>query len=699
MLYANDIFTLNVRRVRLLATALESDRAWFISMEPGNVWPEVTTLSSIADLDAIPPEKLEARRVTAAMRAVRDSRWKRISALVGPEKPNLDIFDPHLRGPMVAARAAKLGCSQRSLCKDLRQYWTGGQTRAALLPQLDRCGRTGMHITAGRGAKPKGDYKVFPLTSDDIQNFKHFIEKVYLKDRRVSITAAFDKMLAACYVSVDGNNEPCLKSIGARPSDRQFRHYLNVNYTKEYQKRCRLGDKEYERELAAKLGTALADCLGVGHYFEIDATIIDLWAVLEVDVRRIVGKPTLFLIVDRASGLIVGFYLGLENPSWAGARQAIYSMAGDWAALCASYGVKYNPEDWPAAGVFPKQFLADRGEMLTKASNYVADDLHIGVANLPSQAPQKKPLVECSFKLIHQTIQADAPAYDPPKEAHRRCGKHYEQDAVLTVREVGRVILLAIIAQNRKPRRSTEGLNLRQLAKGILPSPIALWNDGIVSRSGLLTRFSEEHVRTALLTKEVANVAGEGITFRNLYYTCPEGVAKDWFARARRGGFPVTVSFDLRLVDTILVHDPDGSGELFRATLTSRSEKYRGLCFSEVKYYSKLEAALQTPIANARAEAMFGFRKNIAPTITTATARYEAVKTSTSRKARRADTVNDRQTERAAERQRLASAPRPDVTAPPADVVELHAKKVKDGTNGPSLKQLMQTQRERLLNG
>src|SRR5690606_24251979 len=95
---------------------------------------------------------------------------------------------------------------------------------------------------------------------------------------------------------------------------------------------------ENKRGLCARYGVR-SDCLGVGHYYEIDATIADIYLVSSEDVNKIIGKPTLYLIIDRKSRLIVGFYFGLENASWNGAMQAILCISENKRGLCARYGV------------------------------------------------------------------------------------------------------------------------------------------------------------------------------------------------------------------------------------------------------------------------------------------------------------------------------------------------------------------------
>lgn len=707
MLFRNDIFVLHSQRLRLLTVVADSNAAWVIALDDAHAWPRALPWSDIAQLNAERTSIVSGKKLAAAISAECDAAMARLAPLVARVP---DIFDKRIRSRQVRQRAGELGCSPSTLYKHLRRYWQRGQCREALMPDFAKCGRRGKGITAKRGPNKSTDYAIYQLTTEDLAHFKRVLKKKYLKDKRSSIAATFQAVLEERYTFLDGNGDPQIRPLGSRPTERQFRHFLRQMCSTEAVIRGREGDKEFEQNHAPKLGTVLADCLGVGHYYEIDATIADLWLVLEQTRSRIIGKATLYLIVDRASNLIVGFYVGLEYPSWAGARQAILSIAQDKAELCRMYGVKYDPADWPAHQVFPKQFLADRGEMLSKASDYVSDDLQIGVANLPADSPQKKPLVECNFKLVHAVIKDVAPAYQPPDEAMKRRGKHYEQDACLTIKEFTTTILEAIIARNRLEMKKFN-LGLKQIAAGVRPTPIALWNDGIVRRSGLLTRFTEEHVRQALLTKEPASVTGEGIVFRGCYYTCPEALAAGWFVRGRKGVFEVTVAYDSRLVDTIYVHDPSGSGKVYLGTLTPRSDKYRGLSFAEVSVFETMLSKMTPDIAQARAQTMLDLHTRLNPVFEGAKRELAAQGPARSRSARRADTRPDRELERRKERQAFGGArPAATITTPPAPVVALSRSKHKrtndvDAANpttqaGPkTTAQLLRDARMRMIHG
>jgi putative transposase len=651
MLYRNDIFDFENQNYRLLHVYAPANLAWVISLDEPFSWPEAIPWSEISALTAITsPSEIKFREPSTAMKERQAAALERVTPLISHIP---DIFAAKERGRLVEQRAQQMGCSERTLHKDLRRYWQGGQNPDALLADYHHCGRAQEGITSGRGRQPMAGHAIYQLTEQDLEYFKAAIEKIYLKDSRISVAAVYQRVLEKNYTVLDGNGTAYIRPHGSRPTLKQFKHFLYSNYPLEVRIRGREGNKDFERDHRAKLGTVMADCLGVGHYYEIDATIADVYLVSSQSVDQIIGKPTLYLIIDRKSRLIVGFYVGMEHASWVCAMEAILSISADKHDLCARYDVQYEPEDWPAHQVFPKEFLADRGEMISMASAQVSDGLQVTVTNLPGLRPDWKPLVECSFKLTHESIRDVTPAYDPPSNATKRRGKHYEKDACLTLKDFSKIILESIITHNRKAMRSY-ALSLEELTAGLEPSPISLWNHNIVERAGLLTRFPENHIRYALLPQDTATVTEEGIIFRGCHYTCSHAVEKGWFVNARKTRFRITVSYDSRLVDTIYVHGLKATGERFPATLTSRSDKYRSLSFAEVKFYEALRSAARPSIEQSRAQANMEFHRKVDPVTAAAKKKLRDSGKKKSRTARRADVKEDRQDELRAERQALA---------------------------------------------
>lgn len=656
MLYRNDVFQLNQVRYRLLEVFASKNEAWIISLHDDTPWPQALDWSAICGLEATPGDETPlVRKISESMQNKRNQAWARIKQLVFKVP---EIFEPQQRNAMVKAQASEAKCSERTVHKDLRRYWLGGQSMAALLPDYHHCGHyegnVSNYTTSGRGGPPKSGHGVYQITSDDVAHMRDAIEGQYLKDKRISITATHQRLLENHYTVTDGNGKRFIRPLGEHPSLRQFQHFLKQNYSLEQRLRGREGDKDFERDHRQKLGTVAADCQGIGHYYEIDATIVDLYGVSSSDINVIVGKPTLYLIIDRKSRLIVGFYLGFEHPSWSGAMEAICSISADKQALCARFGVDYDPEDWPAHEVYPKEFLADRGsEMTSKNSNHICDDIQIGVTNLPSQRADWKPLVECGFKLIQTSMQDIAPGFDPPENAMRRQGKKYDKDACLNLKQLGKIVLEAIIARNRKPSKHFE-LSLSEIAAGVVPSPINIWNHDIVHRSGALSRFPESRVRRALLPRDEAFVTEEGIVFKGVYYTCAEAISRGWFIQARKKRFRTLVSYDARLADCIYVHDRNVGGEPYLATLTARSEKYRGLSFAEIRVYEGMSKSLAPSITETRHQVDMEFHEKTTPTIARAKKDLKRMSNGKSRSSRRKDTKDARAMERRTERQETA---------------------------------------------
>lgn len=654
MLYRNDVFELDGVRMRLLQADIPGNVAWCISLDSPVAWPICLPYTQVADLSSVTSGEVSHREHSQPCLLKCDTAWKRLEPLLKRHGDNL--YEPRMRNQFVVEYAQEHKCSQKTLRKDLRRYWQRGQNKFALMPDYANSGRyQGVgeddlpQITAGRGRKSRDGTPIFQVTSSDAQYMRQVIESYYLKSTNITAKDAYDELVERHYQYEDGNQNLYARPLGERPSLTQFRHFLRNHYDIETRLRKRKGNADYEREDRKVLGTVLADCLGVGHYYEIDATIVDLYLVSREDRNKIIGKPTLYLIIDRKSRLIVGFYFGLENASWNAALQAILSIAEDKRALCARYGIEYDPNDWPAHMVFPLEFLGDRGDMITHASENIAQGLQVIVTNLPSKRPDWKPLVECGFRLLHHTLRPVTPAYDPPSNATRRRGKHYEKDACLTVPEFGNVILNAIIQHNRREILNYE-LTPTEMLAGVRPSPLELWNHGIVSRAGLLTRYPEEKVRFALLRKETATVTEKGVEFLDCYYSFPEAIARKWFETARKNRFKVTVSYDPRLVDQIYVHALNGKGEPHLATVTERSHKYTGLSFEEVRYYELLRQQIRKESEHERLQNTLDFRRRVKPVIAHAKEQLNA-KDKKSRSARRADTKPARNQELALERQ------------------------------------------------
>lgn len=704
MLLKNDLVALNGTAMRILDIDHSQDLCWMFPVDDEKGLPIAYRHSQIAHISPL-TGTVKASTKNPSPTAIRraNKSWKRIEPLVA----NSAIYDPQTRNQLILDQANAIGCSPTTILKDLRRYWAGGQTMAALMGRFQNSGRVAedgpIHQ---RGRKPKyGEHdESYLVTRADKKNFDKIIRKHYLKDRTVSVPAAYQRLVESHYSYLDGNQVRQLKPDGERPSLRQFRYFLLNNYSLEERLRHRLSDKDFERNNRPVTGYDLQDCLGIGHIYEIDATIADVWLVATKDKARIIGKPTLYLIYDKFSRLIVGFYVGLEAASWPAARHAIVSIAEDKAALCRRYGIQYNPSDWPATGAYPQTFVGDRGEMFSKNSSLLATNMSIIVRNPPSLRPDRKGTVECGFKLIQQTMADSVAGYEPPDNPKKRRGKKYDKDACLNLDEFTAVLMKAIIKHNRSVMKGYP-LTAEMLSQGVRPIPTELWAEDLKRRTGALTRFDEEFVRFALLPEDKATVTREGIRFRGCYYTCSEAMKRHWLVNAGQRKFTLDISYDKRLVDNIYIHDDTSETGYIEAVLTPRSADYKGLSFDEVDAYERLRAELRHEAEQTNTQERSHFHADIDPIVAQAKKEAQQVTKGKTRASRKKDIAPDRLEERRARRQQEVSIKHKTITPDKtADVVPFASKKKSVPSDLPaptatSLTDRLRQKHQEMLNG
>jgi putative transposase len=666
MLCRNDVFTdlTKSRRARLLHANVSTDEAVTFDMSAPDGLPIIESLSLrikgerlgtlIIERGQLTP--LNDKRASAKSQARRDTAWARIEPLVS----QVEIYSKETRYALIEERARRVKCSVVTLLKDLRRYWVGGQTKAALLGKFHRCGHKSSTHETSAGRKPHlADYIIFRVKPNDEANMKEAIDRTYLKAdglTAATVTDAYQRLLESHYSYNDGNGKRIIKELGDRPTLRQFYSFLYKHYSIETITRRRKSDSEFERNHAAKIGSIQQDCLGVGHIYEIDATIADVFLVASKDRSRIIGKPTLYLVIDRRSRLIVGFYVGLEAPSWPAAMHAILSISENKASLCGRYNVPYAAEDWPADAVYPGMFLADRGEILSRDSSLVVNGLQITIGNLPKQRPDYKPLVECGFKLMHREMVDSVPGYEPPENVFKRQAKRFDKDASLTLDEFISIIIKIIITHNRTAMPNFP-LSIDSMSRGIRAIPREIWNDEAPRRMGSLTRFDEEYVRFSLLPADKAVITRGGIQFNGCFYSAPVAVESGWFVRAGNGTKSIDISYDRRLVDSIYLHDDKDPTKFYVAHLLEKSAEYRGLSFAEVQAYESLKRRLQPEYEQIRRQERSDFHAHADPIAKHARHQTKLASKGKSRSARKADIVGDRTDERRVRRQEEAAMP------------------------------------------
>lgn len=701
------------RLLRLDATPVKDDllgqtevvgTAWLILLGAPQALPRRVTLEELNDQywklkrDELRPQPAKSELFVTEMQALAKPPSaasirlsERAYARIEPLVDNPDIFEPSSRHALLVARSKEPGTgTPKTLLKDLRNWWQGGQTQDALLGYYSNCARPATVGTAGRGRRKvksieaqafgsdetqteasdadAGEVKKglapYQLTQEDLDYMRDVIETFFFdKKVRRTLSKTLQELHERHYSYVDGNGFEYLRPAHECPSYRQLSYFLRSNYPTEVIQKERKGEKRFAQEDRSTEGSIQLECHGVGHIYEFDATILDLPLVSSNSRNDIVGKPTLYLIIDRHSRLIVGWYMGFENANYSAAMQAILSIGEDKEALCKELGLPYDPADWPAHGVLPEMFLADQGELTHKKARRIARSIRSTISNVPGLRPDWKPLVECGFAMIHQVISPNAPGFTPDAETRKRRSVNRDRDIALKLNEARQLILSAIITHNKSAQLGYP-LTVEQAADGVRPIPRDLWRHSVLRRMGKLDQMDYEKLRVELMPRSTATVSEDGIQFEQMYYSCPEAQARGWLVDGRRRRMPLDVAFDYRLVDEIVVYAPNKTGESFVAKLTGDSVMFSGMSLKEVKQHFDRVDALGAGSVEAKRQALFEHKQRTKPTIDKAVAEAKAANKGVSRSSRRADTAVARQTELQLERLRTAGVQLPPAAAP-----------------------------------
>ncbi|MDY0744786.1 Mu transposase C-terminal domain-containing protein [Paucibacter sp. R3-3] len=598
------------------------DAIWCIDIDSPDAWP-IEFSTSHAELLPRMPTGLSIRAdLTDKEKALKDKAWAILARLVNDSSLSGNhLYHASSRKAAIAQLVSKLAeeaelaktlglhketCSEPTLYKWLRRYWQRGMIPAALTPDYVKSGKHAKRdpkhsefgITSSRG-RQSTRFESFQIGPADLKNMAWAIEKKLAASKKMTLPDAWRELLTACYSEVDGNGESNHKPEGQCPSFNQFRYFYLRNYSAEARRKHKVTQREFNLNYRPQTGLAITESHGPGHQYEVDATIIECHCVTKSDRRRVIRKPTLYLVIDRWSRLIVGYCLTLDKPSWMAALLAILSISEDKEALCRKYGVTYVPGEWPAHTYFPQLFKADRGsEWTSQNSRLIVDDLGSTVENLPAGRAEMKPIVENAMKLILREYRRFERSSDPDAQRMKRQQPDYQKLASANMDELHKFTLEAIIKLN-KTQYPDWPMEPEMLEMGLKPKPINLFNYGL-RRTGRLAQFDAQTLVEHLLPRATATVNEHGIHVNGSTYWSQQAAAEGWFVEGHKKSFEVKVSHDPRSIDAIYVFPRNGrDGRPHVARLSERSARFAGRSLDEMDFLSSLDKDMR---AIARSE-------------------------------------------------------------------------------------------------
>ncbi|MGO3738550.1 MAG: transposase [Marinomonas foliarum] len=516
----------------------------------------------------------------------RDERYALIRSLI----QNEDIFTPSLRSEMINLVVSEGKATKKTIYRLLRAFWQRGLNKDALIPRYSaRGGKNDLRVLKKKLGRPS----VFSI-DDCRQNIKQEYKELFdvaIKENLLIQDPTSQKDAYLAFRHLLSVRSPELESL-AYPTLRQFTYYYRRNYSIDKRIKAQNTESNFNKDHRPIKSTATTHTLGPGSRYEIDATIADIYLVSDKDRSQIIGRPTIYFVIDVYSRLIAGLYVGFSSPSYVSAMQALTMACKDKVQFCKSFGVEIDESEWPAFGL-PDAILADRGELMGHQIETIIDGFGVRIENAPPRRGDAKGIVERAFRTVQEKFKPYCPGIVQGTLVKKNGGKDYRLEANLTITEFMQVILKIVIHHNNYKQLSAYDPD-EYFPAAIPWVPKHIWNWGVQHKSGMLRAADAELFRIGTLPRIRATMSEKGLKVWGVYYTSQEILNSGWLTRYQGHARPQ---------DLVAAYDPDDADRIFLFTdkfcksywvckIADRSRRYRGMTFWAVweKQYEEKKA-------------------------------------------------------------------------------------------------------------
>lgn len=529
--------------------------------------------------------------ISPVNRERRDKSFELVRDLINRPDYLLDLIE-NTRSRIIAKQARILGVYPQKIYRSLNLFWRYGQEINALLPAFDQCGGGGEIRSPGRvkrGAPvrlstpgmvaPKG----VNTKEDDRANFVKGMKKYGLNGKRVPLTRVYDQTLKEFFadelrLAESENREPAV------PSFRSFRYWIKrlIPEAELIRKQTSAGD--FARNKRGLRGSATDITEVPGSCFELDATVLDVHIVSEFNRQHVLGRPTVYLVVDKESRMIVGLHVSMEYASWRAGRQALVNSFTSKQAYCRRFGIEIEEAEWPCCHI-PQRLMCDRGEFICSKPEEIVVPLigHLSIA--PPYRAELKGIVEHRFQILNEKLVHELMGTTNGRN-YIRGDRDPRLDATLTLTEVTKLLIDQVLEHNSSLFDRLAGQSLLLVESGLAPTPLNYWNIHLKRHCHSLNKANEAEVRARLLPVEQVSMTSMGLRLNeNMYYECDRPEFDDWKVIARsQGRWQLEARVDQDNASYIYVRLCPGEG-FTRCSLMPRSSSFTSRHRADVLYF------------------------------------------------------------------------------------------------------------------
>ena len=524
---------------------------------------------------------------------IRDNAWKVIFDMVDKEP---EIYQTAFRRKIIQVASEKYSISESWILEYLKRYWKRGKTRNSLLPDYKNCGAKGKERKAGnvKRGRPRINQNIkgegINVTEDIKRIFRISVNKYYYTTAKNSLMLTYELMRKEYFTDgfkeVNGIKIPIIKLQSEIPSFGQFRYWFEKERNIKKEITSRYSNKKYQKQYRPIVGNSLDGVFQPGKY-EIDCQVGDVYLVSRFNKDWIIGRPAIYVVIDKFSRMICGLYIGLETGSYVGAMMALLNATTDKVEFCKQYGIEIKEKDWPAHHL-PETIIADRGELEGGNIDNLINILNVKVQNTPPYRADLKSAVERFFGLTNERVKPFLPG-KIDLSGRERGDKDYRITAKLDLYQFTHIIIKCILYHNNHYHLDYYKRDQDMIEDNVSCIPIELWNWGIANRGGSLRMVSRDVVKLALMPSDTATITAKGIRYKDMYYATKSMLKSGVFADARnKGRWKVKISYDPRDMEFIYVYD-DNLNEYEKCFLIDSNSRYKDKSIEEIEYLLLIE--------------------------------------------------------------------------------------------------------------
>ncbi|GFD86822.1 hypothetical protein KUL150_28810 [Alteromonas sp. KUL150] len=587
MFQINDVFKMGDTLYRVLA--LPIDYVVLFNMDDKGAMPEIhkrNCLEEMAyDADLIRAEDPFLEHITAAEfasdsdKAIRDQRFSVIQNIV--EDP--EFFISSRRKELFKDAKSKFNKQAKFLWQICRLYWRKGLVPNALIGKYCNSGASGKTRNCNkprvwRGKEGTGDEKpIAAVTPRTREHFDTVIKRHYLAQR---------KTFEQTHLKLQALYQTLYRDIADEdiPTINQLRQHYQMTYIEVEVLKQRIDKHKYEKDVKAKRSTVNTEVNGPADIFGTDATRAKIHLVSKKDRSLIVGKPTLILVKDVFSRMVMGWYLGFENPSYYSNVLAFASAISDKTSEYTEAGFETVPDGLLPVAICQK-ISGDKGELYTHRGETLRKNFGVTFTTSRSYGSDANGIIERALQSVEKSFEHDLPGIAQPPKAKKQGGKDSRLVANVTIEELREYVLEEILLHNQLADLSNSYDRDDDMPTGLPLTPISLWRWGIKNRMGTVRTVSKKNFLLTMLPRGMATASVKGFCFEGLYF---------WSERLEELGFfeknrtiapydQLECIFDPSSMNNLVVILPGKKPEFVQCYLSDRSRYYRDCSLQEVK--------------------------------------------------------------------------------------------------------------------